>query len=156
MCVQGFNGKPERRRTLGKPRHRGKDNIKMNLREVGWGRWMDPSGLDKIMWRSFVNAVMNVRVSWNAGNFLTNWGPVSFSGRTLLLGVSCLLGALTERFPWRRWLVAGFNPGPVRVGLLLISVALKDYLQVFQFSTSQCHSSSSLPSNLIHHRRCVI
>jgi hypothetical protein len=31
-------GKPERKRPLGKPRHRWEDNIKMNLQEVGEGR----------------------------------------------------------------------------------------------------------------------
>jgi hypothetical protein len=30
-------GKPEGRRQLGKPRRRWEDNIKMDLREVGWG-----------------------------------------------------------------------------------------------------------------------
>jgi hypothetical protein len=29
--------KPERRRPLGRPRHRWEDNIKMDLWEVGWG-----------------------------------------------------------------------------------------------------------------------
>jgi hypothetical protein len=29
-------GKPERRRPLGRPRRRWEDNIKMDLREVGW------------------------------------------------------------------------------------------------------------------------
>jgi hypothetical protein len=29
-------GKPEGRRPLGRPRRRWKDNIKMDLREVGW------------------------------------------------------------------------------------------------------------------------
>jgi hypothetical protein len=28
---------PEERRSLGCPRHRWEDNIKMNLREIGWG-----------------------------------------------------------------------------------------------------------------------
>jgi hypothetical protein len=32
-------GIPEGRRTLGSPRRRWEDNIKMNLREVGWGAW---------------------------------------------------------------------------------------------------------------------
>jgi hypothetical protein len=32
-------GKPEVRRPLGRPRRRGEDNIKMDLREVGWGAW---------------------------------------------------------------------------------------------------------------------
>jgi hypothetical protein len=35
-----------------------------------------------------VNAVMNLKVSQNAGNFLTGWGSVSFSGRTLPHDVS--------------------------------------------------------------------
>ena len=35
-------GKPEGRRRLGKPRRRWEDNIKMDLREVGWeGRRLD-------------------------------------------------------------------------------------------------------------------
>jgi hypothetical protein len=29
-------GKPEGRRPLGRPRHRWEDNIKMDLREIGW------------------------------------------------------------------------------------------------------------------------
>jgi hypothetical protein len=33
-------GKPERRRPFGRPRRRWEDNIKMDLREVGW-RVMD-------------------------------------------------------------------------------------------------------------------
>jgi hypothetical protein len=32
-----------------------------------------------------VNAVMNLRVPWIAGNLLTKWGPVNFSRRTLLI-----------------------------------------------------------------------
>jgi hypothetical protein len=32
-------GKPEGRRPLGRPRRRWEDNIKMDLREVGWGPW---------------------------------------------------------------------------------------------------------------------
>jgi hypothetical protein len=32
-------GKPEGGRPLGKPRRRWEDNIKIDLREVGWGAW---------------------------------------------------------------------------------------------------------------------
>jgi len=39
-------------------------------------------------WRALVNAVMTLRVLSNAENFLTSCKPVSFSRRTLLLGVS--------------------------------------------------------------------
>jgi hypothetical protein len=31
-------GKPEGRRPLGRPRNRGEDTIKINFREVEWGR----------------------------------------------------------------------------------------------------------------------
>jgi hypothetical protein len=37
-------GKPEGRRPLGRSRRRREDNIKMNLRDVGWGRGLDSSG----------------------------------------------------------------------------------------------------------------
>jgi hypothetical protein len=37
--------KLERRRSLEKPRCRWEDNIKMDLREVGWGHGVDRSGL---------------------------------------------------------------------------------------------------------------
>jgi hypothetical protein len=32
-------GRPEGRRSLGRPRRRWQDNIKMDLQEVGWGAW---------------------------------------------------------------------------------------------------------------------
>jgi hypothetical protein len=35
-------GKPEGKRPLGRPKHRGEDDIKMDFQEVGWGRdWID-------------------------------------------------------------------------------------------------------------------
>jgi hypothetical protein len=34
-------GKPEGRRPVGRPRRRWEDNIKMDLREVGWGHRLD-------------------------------------------------------------------------------------------------------------------
>jgi hypothetical protein len=32
-------GKPEGKRTLGRPRRRWADNIKIGLQEIGWGAW---------------------------------------------------------------------------------------------------------------------
>ena len=82
-------GKPEGRRPTERPRRRWVDNIRMTLQEVGCG-YMDWIGLikDRDSWRTLVSAVMNLRVPWNAGNFLTSCKPVSFSRRTLHHGVS--------------------------------------------------------------------
>jgi hypothetical protein len=56
-------GKPEGRRALERPRRRWEDNIKMDLREVGWGG-ADWIGLaqDRDRWRALVNTMMNLRV----------------------------------------------------------------------------------------------
>jgi hypothetical protein len=65
-------GRPERR-PLGRPRHRWKDNIKMDHQEVGWESmdWTDMAQ-DRDRWQALVNVVMNLRVPQNAGNFLTS------------------------------------------------------------------------------------
>jgi hypothetical protein len=82
-------GKLEGRRPLGRPRCRWEDNIKMDLREVGYGGadWVDLAQ-DRDRWRALVYTVMNLLVPYNAGNFLGSLGHFSFSGRTLLHGVS--------------------------------------------------------------------
>jgi hypothetical protein len=56
-------GKPEGKRPLGRPRRRLVDNIKIDLREVGWdGRDWINLAQDRDRWRAHVNAVMNLRV----------------------------------------------------------------------------------------------
>jgi hypothetical protein len=54
-------GKPEEKRPLGRPRRRWEDNIRIDLREIGWG------GMDWIhlaqnrdQWRALVNTAMNL------------------------------------------------------------------------------------------------
>ena len=56
-------GKHEGKRPLGRPRRRWKDNIKMDLEEVGkgCGDWMELT-LDRDRWRALVSTVMNFRV----------------------------------------------------------------------------------------------
>jgi hypothetical protein len=56
-------GNPEGKRPLGRPRRRWVDNIKMNLREIGWdgADWIDLAQ-DRDQWRALVRAVMNLRV----------------------------------------------------------------------------------------------
>jgi hypothetical protein len=57
-------GKPEGRRPLGRPRRSWENNIKMDLREVGWGHGLDrcSSRKESDSWLTFVNAVMNLGV----------------------------------------------------------------------------------------------
>jgi hypothetical protein len=57
-------GKPEGKRPLERPRSRWVDNIKMDLKEIGWdGRdWIDLAQ-ERDHWRALVNTVMNLRVS---------------------------------------------------------------------------------------------
>jgi hypothetical protein len=52
---------------LGRPRRRWVDNIKMDLREIGWVGidWIE----DRDRWRALVNTVMNLWVPYNAGKF---------------------------------------------------------------------------------------
>jgi hypothetical protein len=66
-------GKPVGKRPLGRPRRRWEDNIRMDLLEVRSGGmdWVDVAQ-DRERWRALVNAVMNLRVPPNPGNFLTS------------------------------------------------------------------------------------
>ena len=52
-------GKPEGKRSLGRPRNRLEDYIKLDLQEVGGKSWIDLAQ-DMDRWRVLVNAVMNL------------------------------------------------------------------------------------------------
>ena len=74
-------GRPEGRKPLWRPRSEWEKNIKMNLHAVGWrGRDFISVAEDGVL----VDAAINFRVALNAGNFLSVWELVRFSGRTLL------------------------------------------------------------------------
>jgi hypothetical protein len=55
--------KPEGKRTLGRPRRRWENGIKMDLREISWGgvNWIRLAQ-DKDLSQAVLNAVMNLRV----------------------------------------------------------------------------------------------
>jgi hypothetical protein len=55
--------KPTGKRPLGRPRPRWKDNIRMDLEEIGInaGNWVD-SAKDRDYWRALVNAALKLRV----------------------------------------------------------------------------------------------
>jgi hypothetical protein len=58
------NEKPEGKTPLGRSRRRWVDNIKTDLREIGWGGmdWIDLAQ-DRNQWRAFVSTVMNILVT---------------------------------------------------------------------------------------------
>jgi hypothetical protein len=56
-------GKPEGKRPLGRSRRRWVDNIKMDLREIGWdGMDWNDLAQDRDHWKALVNTVMNLRI----------------------------------------------------------------------------------------------
>jgi hypothetical protein len=56
-------GRPEGRRPLGRLRRRWEDNIRMDLREIGFGDvdWIHLAQ-DRVRWWALVNTVINLRV----------------------------------------------------------------------------------------------
>jgi hypothetical protein len=62
-------GKLEGKRPLGRPRCKWVDNIKRDLREIGWGGmdWIDLAQ-DRDQWRTLVNMVMNLGFHIMLGN----------------------------------------------------------------------------------------
>ena len=55
--------KPTGKRSLGRPRRRWEDNIRMDLEEIGLNacNWVD-SAQDRDYWRALVNAILNLWV----------------------------------------------------------------------------------------------
>jgi hypothetical protein len=60
---RGLLGKPEGKRSLGRPRHRWEDNIKIALQEARCGgmNWIELAQ-DRDRWQALVCAVMNLQV----------------------------------------------------------------------------------------------
>jgi hypothetical protein len=73
----GYWWESQKERPLGRPRRRWVDNIKMDLREIGWDGmdWIELAQ-DRDQWRAVVNTVMNLRVPYDYWEFpecLHNW-----------------------------------------------------------------------------------
>jgi hypothetical protein len=71
--------RPEEKGRLGRSRRRWKYNMKI-LRK-GLRTRTDWSSLaqNRVQWRPLLNKVMDIRVPWKAGNFLTGWATITFS-----------------------------------------------------------------------------
>jgi hypothetical protein len=72
-------GRPKWKRPLGRPRHRWKDNIKLDVMEIGidGASWIQLAQ-DRFKWRVFVNTVMNLRGSIKkAGCFFEKLSDIS-------------------------------------------------------------------------------
>jgi hypothetical protein len=80
-----FIGKPEGNKPLCRQCRRWLDNVKMDIREIGWDGvdWIDLApGRDQ--WRALVNTVMNLRVPQNSGKFLSSCTIGGFSRKAQL------------------------------------------------------------------------
>jgi len=74
-----LGGKPEGKRPLGTQSVDGSMMLVrvLELCEEGTLKWLHLS--QRRVWRSAVNTVMNLRILWHVGNFLADWGTISFS-----------------------------------------------------------------------------
>jgi hypothetical protein len=81
-------GGNEGKRTLGRPRRRRENNIKVYLQEVVWGgmNWIAVARNRQVA--GICECGNEISGSINAGNFMNKWEHVSFSRRTLLHGIS--------------------------------------------------------------------
>jgi hypothetical protein len=73
-------GKLEREEQFGRNKHRHKDNIRIDVREVVWNGmdWM-LLAQERDQWRAVVKTVTNLWVPLKPGNFLTSSVIISFS-----------------------------------------------------------------------------
>ena len=79
-------GRPVGKRQLGRPKRRWEDNIKMDRQEVGCKGigWIDLAQDTACECGNETFALHKMWKRGGVGGFLTSWGLVSFSGRTLL------------------------------------------------------------------------
>ena len=63
IAFKTLTGKPTGKRSLGRPRRRWENNIRMDLEEIciNAGNWID-SAQERDYWRGLVNAELNLQV----------------------------------------------------------------------------------------------
>jgi hypothetical protein len=64
-------GKPEGMRQLGRPRDEGRITLEWILEKLWDVDWIHLAQV-RVHWRALMNMVMNLRVPYKAGNFLTS------------------------------------------------------------------------------------
>jgi hypothetical protein len=81
--------KSDGKRAVGRSRYKYVDNIKMDLKDIGWG-FTDLICLaqDRGNWRAVLNTVMNIQVPINAGKLLRSCTRENLSRRAQVHGVS--------------------------------------------------------------------
>jgi hypothetical protein len=71
----------------GRPWHKWDNNIKINLKNIGWkGVYWIHLAKDGDQWQTLVHTVTNLLSSIKCRNYLTSQGTISFSRRTQLHG----------------------------------------------------------------------
>jgi hypothetical protein len=81
-------GMPEGKRPLGRPRRMWVDNIKMDLREIGWDGmdWIDMAQ-DRDQWRALVNKSHSVYYTMIQNSSKELWGGDQLKLKTFLLAI---------------------------------------------------------------------
>ncbi|KAJ4438918.1 hypothetical protein ANN_14872 [Periplaneta americana] len=100
-------GRPEGKRLLGRPRRMWADNIKMDLREVGYdGRDWINLAQDRDQWRAYARAAMNLRPLRHIvlKVWKQRWEPqrliqVSVRFQSLIAVIKCVTGHFARREP---------------------------------------------------------
>ncbi|KAJ4438503.1 hypothetical protein ANN_14448 [Periplaneta americana] len=104
-------GRPEGKRPSGRPRRRWEDNIKIDLREVGYDdrEWINLAQ-DRHQWRAYVRAAMNLRYNQESDT----WSVNVFSGLYRAANVG---NPDDLRFLDRNQMASWFLKFPVRIPL---------------------------------------
>jgi hypothetical protein len=96
----GYNGREEKSQRVSDGNMNERDHLEdlgVDGRVLKWifktrnGGTCSNMAQNRESWRALVNASMNIRVPYKAGNFLSGRGTVSLSRRILLHGVSHLV-----------------------------------------------------------------